>query len=67
MSLKVSRISRTAALLIIVIGVFTIVVGLATAIVDDTVAGVAFVILGVFLHRLLYRFTRRVEKEIDDE
>ncbi len=65
LSLRVSRVSRTAAILIIAIGVFTLIVGLATAIVEDTAAGVAFVVLGVFLYWFLYRFTRRVEKEID--
>lgn len=67
MSLKVSGVSRTAALLIIVLGIFTLVVGVASAVFEDTVAGVAFVVLGVFLYSLLFRFTRKVEREIDAE
>jgi membrane protein implicated in regulation of membrane protease activity len=67
LSVKVSRISRTAALLIIAIGLFTLVVGLASAYLEDTVAGIAFVALGVFLYGLLFRFTRKVEREIAAE
>ncbi len=67
MSLKVSGVSRTAALLIIVLGIFTLVVGLASAVLEDTVAGVAFVVLGVILYSLLFRFTRKVERELDGE
>lgn len=67
MSVKVSKVSRTAAILIIAIGIFTLVVGLATAVVADAVAGVAFVVLGVFLYGLLFRFTRKVEREIQTE
>jgi membrane protein implicated in regulation of membrane protease activity len=66
LSLKVSRVSRMAALLIIALGIFTLVVGLASAFLEDTIAGIAFVILGVFLYSLLFRFTRRVEHEIDE-
>ncbi|MDA4125515.1 MAG: hypothetical protein OK438_08760 [Thaumarchaeota archaeon] len=66
MSLKVSRVSRTAALLIIVVGIFTLVVGLASAFLEDTVAGIAFLALGVFLYLFLYGFTSKVEREIDD-
>ena len=46
--------SRTAAILIIVIGAFMLVVGQATGILGDGVAGTVFIILGVILYRLLY-------------
>ena len=62
MSVKVSPISRFASLLIIVIGIFTLAAGQATGILEDSIAGVAFVILGVVLHRLLYVLGRRVER-----
>ncbi len=67
MSVRASRVSRLAALLIIALGVFTLVAGLTTGLLEDAVAGVAFVVLGVFLYRLLYRFTRKVEREIRKE
>lgn len=57
MSVRVSPISRVAAILIMALGVFTLVL------VND-IAGVAFIVLGVILYALLYRFTRRVENEL---
>ncbi len=67
MPLRVSRVSRLAALSIVVVGAFTLVAGLATGLAEDTVAGSAFVVLGVILYGLLYRFTRKVEREISKE
>ncbi len=64
LSVRVSRVSRIAALLIIALGVLTLFAGLATGLAEDTVAGIAFLVLGVVLYRLLYRFTRKVEREI---
>ncbi len=61
MSVRVSPISRGAALLIIVVGLVTLV--LAGDIVGD-VAGVVFLVLGIVLYWLLYRFAGRVEREI---
>ncbi len=57
MSVRVSPISRVAAILIMALGVFTLLF------VND-IAGVAFIVLGVILYALLYRFTRRVENEL---
>ena len=57
MSVRVSPISRGAALLIVLVGLFTI------AFVNP-VAGVAFVVLGIVLYWLLYRFARKVKSEI---
>ncbi len=56
-AVRASPISRTAAILIMALGVFTFVF------VND-VAGVAFLLLGAFLYVLLYRFTARVEREL---
>lgn len=60
MSVKVSPISRFVSLLIIAIGIFTLLVGWATGILEDSVAGIAFIILGIVLYRLPYRFERKV-------
>jgi hypothetical protein len=57
MSVKVSPISRSASLLIIVIGVFTLVVGWAAGILEERVAGIAFIVLGIGLYGLLYRLS----------
>ncbi len=66
MSVKVraSPISRAAAILIIAIGAFVLLAGLATDILASDVAGSAFIILGVVLYLLLYKFTRKLEREI---
>lgn len=62
MSVRVSPISRTAALLIIVIGVFMLVVGQSSGILEDSVAGTAFIILGIVLHGMLYKLTGKGEQ-----
>ncbi|MGD1054505.1 MAG: hypothetical protein ABR867_00270 [Nitrososphaerales archaeon] len=59
--MKVSPISRSASLLIVVVGIFTLLVGWATGILEDSIAGIAFIILGIVLYRLLYVFGRKVE------
>jgi hypothetical protein len=60
MSVKVSPVSRFVSLLIIAIGIFTLLGGLATGILADSIAGIAFIVLGIVLYRLLYRFDRKV-------
>ena len=67
MSVRVSPISKTAALLIVAIGLFTLAAGLSTGIIESTVAGASITVLGVVLYRLLYRFTRKLKREIGDE
>jgi membrane protein implicated in regulation of membrane protease activity len=57
LSVRVSPISRAAAILIVALGVFTLVA-------VNTIAGIAFIALGVILYALLYRFTARVEREL---
>jgi len=64
MSIRVSRVSKFAALLILALGIFTLVAGLATGLSADMVAGTAFILLGAILYRLLYRFARKVEREV---
>lgn len=64
MHVRVSPISRAAAILIVAIGVFVLVAGLATGVLASDIAGGAFVVLGVVLYLLLYRFTRKIEREI---
>ncbi len=61
---RVSPISRTAAILIVAIGVFVLIGGLVTDTLASEIAGGAFVILGVALYYLLFRFTRKLEREI---
>jgi hypothetical protein len=64
-SVRVSPISKTAAILIIALGIFTLVAGLTTGIVESMIAGVAITILGLVLYRLLFIFTRKLQKEMD--
>jgi hypothetical protein len=59
MSVKVSPISRFVSLLIIAIGIFTLLVGWATGILQDSIAGIAIIILGIILYGLLYRFDKK--------
>ena len=66
MSVRVSPISRTAALLIIAVGVFVLVAGLTTGEAASDIAGVVFIALGLFLYGFLLRFTRKLEREISD-
>ena len=59
MSVRVSPISRGAAVLIIALGVLTFAL-------VNAIAGVAFILLGAVLYWLLYRFARRVRREVED-
>ncbi|MDV3277929.1 MAG: hypothetical protein LYZ69_05620 [Nitrososphaerales archaeon] len=59
MSIKVSPISRTAAILIIVLGVLTFLL-------VNSIAGVAFIALGAFLYLLLYRFGAKLARELEE-
>ena len=61
---RVSPISKTAAILIIAVGVFVLFGGLVTGTLASDIAGLAFIVLGLILYRLLFRFTRKLEKEI---
>jgi membrane protein implicated in regulation of membrane protease activity len=54
---RVSPISRGAAILIMIIGVLTFFW-------INPIAGIVFFALGVLLYWLLYRFTRRLAREV---
>lgn len=64
MSVRVSPISRTAAILIVAIGVFVLFTGLVAGVIASDVAGVAFIVLGLVLYALLLTFTKKLRKEI---
>jgi hydrogenase/urease accessory protein HupE len=64
MSVRVSPISKTAAILIVAVGVFTLFAGVAGGDAASEVAGTAFIVLGVVLYSLLFRFTRKVTAEL---
>ncbi|MDE1857489.1 MAG: hypothetical protein KGI26_00265 [Thaumarchaeota archaeon] len=64
MSVKVSPISKTAAILIIVIGAFVLLTGLVAGVLVNEVAGAAFILLGVVLYAMLLRFARKLRSEV---
>ena len=66
MAVRASPISRTAAILIIAVGAFVLLAGLVTGEAANEIAGVAFVVLGLVLYRLLFRFTRKLERELKE-
>jgi hypothetical protein len=64
LSVRASPISKTAAILIIAIGVFVLIGALVTGDLASYIAGSAFVILGVVLYLLLGWFTGKLKREI---
>ena len=66
MSVRVSPISKTAAIIITVLGLFLLFGGLAAQEEYDTIAGFAITVLGLVLYRLLFRFTRKVTRELEE-
>jgi len=66
MSVRVSPISRTAAILIIAIGAFVLLGGFVTGELASYIAGSAFVVLGVVLYALLIWFTKKLRREIGE-
>ncbi|MDA4125779.1 MAG: hypothetical protein OK452_01045 [Thaumarchaeota archaeon] len=66
MSVRASPISKTAALLIIALGVFTLFAGIVGGVIVNDIAGVAIIVLGLVLYRLLFRFARKLERKIKD-
>ena len=66
MSVRVSPISRTAAILIVAVGVFVLLAGLSTGEVASDVSGVVFIALGVFLYLFLLRFTRNLGRQLEE-
>jgi membrane protein implicated in regulation of membrane protease activity len=67
LTVRVSPISKTAAILLFVLGIFTLIMGLATGVMGVTVAGLGITVLGLALYRLLYRFSRKLQKEIGEK
>jgi Flp pilus assembly protein TadB len=65
-SVRASPISKTAALLIIALGVFTLFAGVVGGVVVNDIAGVAIIVLGLILYRLLFRFARKLERQIKE-
>ncbi len=65
MSVRVSPISRTAAILIIILGAFTLLAGWAADEFASEGAGAGIVVLGVFLYWLLFRLTRRIASDFE--
>ena len=63
---KVSPVSRTAAILIIAIGAFVLTAGLVTGELASDIAGGAFVVLGALLYYILYKFTKKLGREISE-
>ena len=61
---RVSPISKSAAILIIAIGIFVLTAGIVTDELPSEITGVAFIALGVILYFLLIRFTEKLEREI---
>jgi hypothetical protein len=66
MSVRASPISKTAALLIIALGVFTLFAGVVAQELIDDIAGVAIIVLGLVLYRMLFRFARKLGRQIDE-
>ena len=66
MAVRVSPISRTAAILIVAVGAFVLFAGIVAGVPASDVAGVAFIVLGVILYWLLYRFTRNLRRKISE-
>jgi len=66
MSVRVSPISKMAAILIIAVGAFVLLAAFATGELASYIAGSAFLILGVVLYVLLIWFTRKLRREISE-
>jgi len=66
MSVRVSPVSKIAAILIIAVGAFVLLGGFVTGDLASYIAGSAFVILGVILYLLLIWFTKKLRREIGE-
>ena len=64
MSVRVSPISKVAAILIIAVGAFVLLAAFVTGALASYIAGSAFVVLGVILYLLLIWFTRKLGRQI---
>jgi heme O synthase-like polyprenyltransferase len=59
MAVRVSPVSKTAAILLMALGLFT-------AVFVNVFVGAVIVVIGVVLYRLLFRFTAKVQRELDE-
>lgn len=66
MSVRVSPISKMAAILIIAVGAFVLLAAFVTGELASYIAGSAFVALGVVLYILLIWFTRKLRRELNE-
>ena len=66
MSVRVSPVSKLAAILIIAVGAFVLLAGFVTGELASYVAGSAFIALGVILYILLIWFTGKLRREINE-
>jgi len=66
MSVRASPMSKAAAILIVVIGLFVLLGGFVTGEIASYIAGTAFVVLGVVLYLLLIWFTKKLQREIGE-
>ena len=66
MSVRVSPVSKLAAILIIAVGAFVLLAGFFTGELASYVAGSAFIALGVILYILLIWFTGKLRREINE-
>jgi hypothetical protein len=60
MSVRASPVSKTAAILIMVVGAFVLFTGVVAGVAINVVAGAAFIALGLALYGVLLRFTRKL-------
>ncbi len=67
MSVKASPVSKTAATLIIVLGIFVLLTGIVAGALVNEVFGAAFIVLGLGLYGLLLRFTRKLRTEVSSQ
>ena len=66
MTVRVSPISKTAAIIITALGLFLLLGGIAAQNEYDAIAGFAITVLGLVLYRLLFVFTRKVTRELEE-
>ena len=64
LAVRASPISKTAAILITIIGLFVLLTGVIAGVVTNEVEGAAFIILGLVLYGFLRRFTRKLGREL---
>ena len=61
LAVVVSPVSRLAAILLILLGIFTLIF------VPPLIVGILIIVLGLVLYWLLYRFSARVQRELAEE